>query len=78
MLSVPTKSFRVKAAIALAALYALCILAPAAAFAFSDNPKSPKLVPPARMQSFKSCHRNRVMRVVESSRQMDLWSRRIR
>jgi len=38
MLSVPTKSFRVKAAIALAALYALCILAPSAAFAFSNNP----------------------------------------
>jgi hypothetical protein len=38
MLSVPTKGFRVKAAIALAALYALCILAPSAAFAFSNNP----------------------------------------
>jgi hypothetical protein len=33
-----TRTFRVKAAITLAALYALCILAPAAAFAFSDNP----------------------------------------
>jgi hypothetical protein len=38
MLSVPTKRFRVKAAIVLAALYALCILAPSAAFAFSNNP----------------------------------------
>jgi hypothetical protein len=38
MLSVPTKAFRIKAAIALAALYALCILAPSVAFAFSDNP----------------------------------------
>jgi hypothetical protein len=38
MLSVPTKGFRVKAAIVLAALYALCILAPSAAFAFSGNP----------------------------------------
>jgi hypothetical protein len=38
MLSVPTKSFRVKAAIALAALYALCVLAPSAAFAFSNSP----------------------------------------
>jgi hypothetical protein len=38
MLSVLTKTFRVKAATVLAALYALCILAPAAAFAFSDNP----------------------------------------
>ena len=38
MLSVPTKAFRIRAAIALAALYALCILAPSAAFALSDNP----------------------------------------
>ena len=38
MLSALTRTFRVKAAIVLAALYALCILALAAAFAFSDNP----------------------------------------
>src|SRR5262249_44905275 len=38
MLSVFAKTFRVKAAIALAALYTLCILAPAAAFAFSTSP----------------------------------------
>jgi hypothetical protein len=38
MLSVPSRSFRVKAAIALAMLYALCILAPSAAFALSSNP----------------------------------------
>jgi hypothetical protein len=38
MLSAATKTFRSKAAIVLAALYALCILAPSAAFAFSDNP----------------------------------------
>jgi hypothetical protein len=38
MLSVPTRKFRVKAAIALVALYALCILAPTAAFALSSNP----------------------------------------
>ena len=38
MLSLATRSFRVKAAIALAALYVLCILAPSAAFAFSNNP----------------------------------------
>ena len=38
MLSVATKTFRIKAAIALAVLYAICILAPSAAFAFSDNP----------------------------------------
>jgi hypothetical protein len=38
MLSVFAKTFRVKAAIVLAALYTLCILAPAAAFAFSTNP----------------------------------------
>jgi hypothetical protein len=38
MLSVLTKAFRIKAAIVLAVLYVLCILAPAVAFAFSDNP----------------------------------------
>jgi hypothetical protein len=38
MLSALTRTFRVKAAIMLAALYALCVLAPAAAFAFSNNP----------------------------------------
>ena len=38
MLSVLTKAFRVKAAVVLAALYMLCILAPAAAFAFSASP----------------------------------------
>jgi hypothetical protein len=38
MLSVPTRRFRVKAAIALVALYAVCILAPSAAFALSSNP----------------------------------------
>jgi hypothetical protein len=38
MLSVLTKTFRAKAATALAALYVLCILAPAVAFALSDDP----------------------------------------
>src|SRR6516164_5062255 len=38
MLSDLTKTFRVKAAIVLAALYTLCILAPSAAFAFSASP----------------------------------------
>ena len=38
MLSILTKTFRAKAAMILAALYALCILAPTAAFAFSANP----------------------------------------
>ena len=38
MLSVLTKTFRARAAIVVAALYALCILAPAVAFALSDNP----------------------------------------
>ena len=38
MLSVLTKTFRVKAAIVVAVMYALCILAPAVAFAFSNNP----------------------------------------
>ena len=38
MLSAVAKTVRIRAAIVLAGLYALCILAPAAAFAFSDNP----------------------------------------
>ena len=38
MLSILTKTFRAKAATVLAALYVLCILAPAVAFALSDNP----------------------------------------
>jgi hypothetical protein len=38
MLSVLTKSFRVRAATVVAALYALCSIAPASAFAFSNNP----------------------------------------
>src|SRR5262249_55947480 len=38
MLSVLTKSFRIKAAVVLAVFYVLCILAPAVAFALSDNP----------------------------------------
>jgi hypothetical protein len=37
-MSALTKTLRVKAATVLAALYALCILAPAVAFALSDNP----------------------------------------
>src|SRR5262249_21637867 len=41
MLSGLTKRFRVRAAIVIAALYALCILAPAAAFAFSNNTAVP-------------------------------------
>jgi hypothetical protein len=38
MLAAASKTFRVNAAIVLAVLYALCILAPSAAFAFSNNP----------------------------------------
>jgi hypothetical protein len=38
MLRVATRTFRNRAAIVLAALYALAILVPSAAFAFSDNP----------------------------------------
>lgn len=38
MLSMPARAFRSKAAIVLAALYALCILAPSIAFAFSNMP----------------------------------------
>src|SRR5262249_31710785 len=37
-MSVLTKTLRVEAAIVLAALYTLCILTPAVAFALSDNP----------------------------------------
>jgi hypothetical protein len=37
-MSALTKTLRVNAAIVLAVLYALCILAPAVAFALSDNP----------------------------------------
>src|SRR5262249_14431475 len=37
-MSALTKTLRVKAATVLAALYALCILAPAVAFALSDDP----------------------------------------
>jgi hypothetical protein len=37
-MSALTKTLRVKAAIVVVALYALCILAPAVAFALSDNP----------------------------------------
>jgi hypothetical protein len=37
-MSALTKTLRVKAAIVLAMLYVLCILAPAVAFALSDNP----------------------------------------
>jgi len=38
MLSALTKTCRAKAGTVLAVLYALCILAPSVAFAFSDNP----------------------------------------
>ena len=41
MLSLPTKSFRVKAAVAVAALYAVCMLLPAAAFALADGRMAP-------------------------------------
>jgi hypothetical protein len=37
MLSPVTESFRVKAALVLAALYAFCVLAPSAVFAFADG-----------------------------------------
>jgi hypothetical protein len=38
MLSRLTRTFRIKAAIALAAVYAFCVLSPAAALAFVDGP----------------------------------------
>ncbi len=41
MLSLPTKSFRVKAGVALATLYAFCILLPAVAFALADGRMAP-------------------------------------
>jgi hypothetical protein len=41
MLSLPTKVFRIKAAVALAALYAFCLLAPTLAFAFSSDAAVP-------------------------------------
>jgi hypothetical protein len=41
MLSLPTKSFRVKAAAVVAALYAFCVLLPAVAFALADGSMAP-------------------------------------
>jgi hypothetical protein len=41
MLSLPTKSFRLKAAVAVAALYAFCILLPALAFTLADGGMAP-------------------------------------
>jgi hypothetical protein len=41
MLSLPTKVFRIKAAVALAALYAFCLLAPTLAFAFANDAAIP-------------------------------------
>jgi hypothetical protein len=41
MLSLPTKSFRLKAAVAVAALYAFCILSPALAFTLADGGMAP-------------------------------------
>ena len=41
MLSLPTKVFRIKAAVALAALYAFCLVAPTLAFAFSNDAAVP-------------------------------------
>jgi hypothetical protein len=46
MLSLPTKSFRVRAAVALAAFYAFCILLPATAFALADG----RMAPPCLME----------------------------
>jgi len=45
MLSLPTKSFRIKAAAAVAVLYAFCILLPAFAFAMADG----RMAPPCLM-----------------------------
>jgi len=45
MLSLPTKSFRVKAVVAVVTTYAFCILLPAIAFALADG----RMVPPCLM-----------------------------
>jgi hypothetical protein len=45
MVSLPTKSFRVKAAVALVSLYAFCILLPSFAFALADG----RMAPPCLM-----------------------------
>jgi hypothetical protein len=45
MLSLPTKSFRVKAAVVVAAVYAFCVLLPAVAFALADG----RMAPPCLM-----------------------------
>jgi hypothetical protein len=50
MLSLPTKSFRVKAAVAVAALYAFCILLPATAFALADG----RMAPPCLMDDLSA------------------------
>jgi hypothetical protein len=41
MLALPTKSLRVKAAVALAVIYGLCVLLPAFAFALADGRMAP-------------------------------------
>jgi hypothetical protein len=41
MLSLPTKLFRIRAALALALIYGLCVLAPSLAFAILDHSKIP-------------------------------------
>jgi hypothetical protein len=45
MLSLPTKSFRVKAVVAVVTIYAFCILLPAIAFALADG----RMAPPCLM-----------------------------
>jgi hypothetical protein len=45
MLSLPTKSFRVKAVVAVVTIYAFCILLPAIAFALADG----RIAPPCLM-----------------------------
>ncbi len=46
MLALPTKSLRVKAAVAMAVIYGFCVLLPAFAFALADG----RMVPPCLME----------------------------
>lgn len=46
MLAVPTKSLRVKAAVAMAVIYGFCVLLPAFAFALADG----RMAPPCLME----------------------------
>jgi hypothetical protein len=61
MLSLPTKSFRVKAVVAVVTIYAFCILLPAIAFALADG----RMAPPCLMDDLAvlSMHDHAVMSI---------------